>query len=40
MIKPVKQRGYDFRALNDGKEKHLLKGEEINAIVNDITNWL
>ena len=30
--------GYDFRALNDGNKKHLLKGEEINAIVNDITN--
>ena len=30
--------GYDFRALNDGSKKHLLKGEEINAIVNDITN--
>lgn len=32
--------GYDFRALNDGSKKHLLKGEEINAIVNDITKPL
>lgn len=36
--KACTEAGYDFRALNDGEKKHLLKGEEINAIVNDITN--
>jgi len=37
-IEACEAAGYDFRALNDGSKKHLLKGEEINAIVNDITN--
>lgn len=36
--KACTEAGYDFRALNDGNKKHVLKGEEINAIVNEITN--
>lgn len=36
--KACTEAGYDFRALNDEHKTHLLKGEEINAVVNDITN--
>lgn len=36
--KACAEAGYEFRALNDTHKMHLLKGEAVNEVLNDITN--